>query len=62
MNPKKNKEKAEPVEGEEGAGAPVEGEEAPEEAPEEEEEEEAGEITPRTLSKRVEMLVESITY
>jgi len=60
MNPKKKVE-AEPAEGEEGA--PAEGEAAEgEEPPAEEEEEEAGEITPRTLAKRVDMLVESITY
>lgn len=50
MNPKK-KEDAEPAEGEEG-----------EKAEEEEEEEEQGEMTPRTLQKRVEALTESITY
>ena len=62
MNPKK-KVKGEPVEGEEGedGAAAAEGEEEAHES-EEGEEEEAGEITPRTLAKRVEMLVESITY
>ena len=60
MNPKK-KAKAEPVEGEEGAAPEGEAAEEPP-AEEEEEEEEAGEVTPRTLAKRVEMLVESITY
>ena len=53
MNPKKKE--AEPAgEGEEGA--------EPEEKEEEEEEEGDGEITPRTLQKRVEALTESITY
>lgn len=60
LNPKKKK-AAEAAE--EGAEPPAEGEEAPEEEAEEEgEEEEQGEMTPRTLAKRVEMLVESITY
>jgi len=57
MNPKKaaKEEKAE------GEGEGEEGEKQ-EEAPEEEEEEEAGEMTPRTLEKRVNALVESITF
>jgi len=60
MNPKK-KAAAEKAEGEEGEGeGEGEGEEAP--AEEEEEEEEAGEMTPRTLEKRVAALGESITF
>jgi len=68
MNPKKKKEEgeegAEKAEGAEGEEAPAEGEEAAaEEAPEEnEDEEDAGEMTPRTLAKRVDALTESITY
>jgi len=50
------KKKKEPAEGEEGE----EGEEGAE--PAEEEAEEEGEMTPGTLKKRVEALVESITY
>lgn len=50
------KKKKEPVEGEEGE----EGEEGAE--PAEEEPEEEGEMTPGTLKKRVEALVESITF
>jgi dynein heavy chain len=49
MNPKKKE-----------AVEVAEGEEAP--AEEEEEEEDDGEITPRTLKKRVDALTESITY
>lgn len=55
MNPKKP-EKPAKVEGEEGAEG-----EAQEEEPAEEEEE-AGEMTPRTLEKRVQALTESITF
>ena len=50
MNPKKKE--VEEGEGEEGA----------EKAEEEEEDEEAGEMTPRTLQKRVNALTDSITY
>lgn len=68
MNPKKKnvdeegEEVAEKAEGEEAAAA--EGEEAAAEEAEEgaEDEEEAGEMTPRTLAKRVDALTESITY
>lgn len=61
MNPKKKGKKEEgegeePAEGEEGAEAEAEA------AEEEEEEEEAGEMTPRTLEKRVAALTESITF
>ena len=55
LNPKKVKKEVE--EPEEGA----EGEEAKQEEEEEEEEEEV-ELTPRALAKRVEMILESITY
>jgi len=55
MNPKKKEvEEGEEKEGEEGGEKP--------EAAEEEEEEEAGEMTPRTLQKRVDALTESITF
>jgi dynein heavy chain len=53
MKPKKA-EKEEPAEGEEA--------EAEAEPEEEEEEEEGGEITPRTLKKRIDALTESITF
>jgi len=55
MNPKKEIEK--PEEGEEGAE-----EKEPSEKSEEEEDENEGEITPRTLQKRVDALTESITF
>ena len=59
LNPKKQKkldeDGEEKAEGEEGA-------EAEAEAEEEEEEEEEQEMTPRTLAKRVEMILESITF
>lgn len=55
LNPKKNKPAEEnKAEGEEG--------EAAAEQEEEEEEEEEAEITPRSLKKRVEMILESITF
>jgi len=54
LNPKKAKK-------EEG-DAPAEGEEGEKEEEEEEEEEEEQEITPRTLAKRVNMILESITF
>jgi dynein heavy chain len=58
MAPKK-KEKAEPVEGEEGA---AEGEAEAEAEPSEEEEEDGGQMSPRTLGIRVEALTDEITY
>lgn len=74
LNPKKKKKQA--VEGEEGeeenkeegeeAKAEEEGEENKEEEEDEEEEEEEEqeeqEMTPRALNKRIEMILESITY
>lgn len=58
MNPKSKKaEGEEKPEGEEG-----EEEEAAAEAEEEEGEDDQGEMTPRTLAKRVDALTESITY
>jgi dynein heavy chain len=54
---KKNHDEAKAEEGEEANG-----EEKQAEAQEPDEEEEAGEMTPRTLAKRVEKLTESITY
>jgi dynein heavy chain len=66
MNPKAKAAPAEGEEGEEGEKAEgEEGEKAEGEAAEEdaaEEDEEAGEMTPRTLAKRVDALTESITY
>jgi len=66
LNPKKQKaaaaaEEGEAAEGEEEKKEGEEGEEAPAEEEEEEEEEEP-EMTPRSLAKRVEMILESITF
>jgi len=58
MNPKKKVAEADDEEKAEGEG----GEDKPAEAAESGEEEEAGEMTPRTLQKRVNALTESITY
>lgn len=65
LNPKKQKALEAAAAGEgEGEAKPEgeEGEEAAAEAEEEEEEEEEAEMTPRTLAKRVEMILESITF
>ena len=63
LNPKKQKAAAAAAEAEEAKGEGEEGAEAEAEAEEEEEEdEEEQEMTPRTLAKRVEMILESITF
>jgi dynein heavy chain len=68
MNPKKKKAEGDAAEGEgekaegEKAEGEGEGEEAAAEEEAEGEDEEAGEMTPRTLAKRVDALTESITY
>ena len=64
LNPKKQKALEDAANGVEGEEKPEgeEGEQAEAEAQEEEEEEEEAEMTPRTLAKRVEMILDSITF
>ena len=64
LNPKKKKAAADAEEAKEGEAAEgEEGEEgAAQQEEEEEEEEEEQEMTPRTLAKRVDMILESITF
>ena len=63
LNPKKKKPQGEDgEEAKEGEAAEGAAEEEKDEEDEDEEEEEEAEMTPRTLAKRVEMILESITF